>query len=283
MRTRKIPDKTRVEVRCMGDLCCGVLRLWGRRVFGMMVFLSAVFSPVKAALDPIPPRPEPPRLVNDFAGILGGSVQEMEYRLVRFSDSTGVQIAVVCISDLGGYDPQQFAYGIGERWGVGGKENDNGAVILVKPKDIRGPGRVSIATGYGLEGPLPDAVCKRIIDQVMIPRFREDDYAGGISAALEIMMGLVRGEAWDPEEDSGSLAAVIGVLFLSALFVIIVLWRIKRRNGSDSFGGGGTGPFILMGGFGGGNHGGSWGGFSGGGFGGFGGGSFGGGGASGSW
>ncbi len=258
-----------------------------RSGLGLLLLLPVFLRAEAAGEASFPPAPEPARLVNDFAGIIGEDARRIESRLVRFSDSTGVQITVVTLPSLGGYDAQEAAYRIGESWGVGGKKNDNGLVLLVKPKDGNGPGQVSIATGYGLEAVLPDAACKRIIDKILIPRFQAGDYAGGISSAVEVMMALAKGESWEMEESKEEWIGAGIAFFFFAFFLVLIVIAAKRRGNSDSFGGkggnsgSGLGPFVLMGPFGG-NHSGSWGGFSGG-FGGFGGGSFGGGGASGSW
>lgn len=256
---------------------------------------AAVFSCV-AATAAIPSRPSPQRLVNDFAGIFSaGEIRSLETMLTNFDDTTSNQIAVVTVSDLGGYDPAQYAAEIGIKWGVGSKDFNNGIVLLVKPKNSHGGGRVSIQVGYGLEGAIPDAYCKRIIDQIIIPQFRENNYFAGVEQACVKLMGLASGEISirrEFEEDGSGLARA---LFLFFILMIVVFAFSNRRNGG---GGGGRGDkmtvgpldsllttMILLGGSGGSSRGGTYGGFGGGGgsFGGFGGGSFGGGGASGSW
>jgi uncharacterized protein len=144
----------------------------------------------------VPGRPEPPRLVNDFAGILDASqVAILEDSLVQFARQTSNQIVVVTLSSLNGYDRAEMAYRIGESWGVGQKEKNNGIVVLVKPKSGTEKGQVYVSVGYGLEGAVPDAVANgKIIDNEMIPRFRENDYFGGIMNGVRIIMNLSRGE-----------------------------------------------------------------------------------------
>jgi len=266
---------------------------WSRYWFWVVLFVPLV------SLAQIPERPEPPRLVNDLAGILTAEqVQELESRLVQFDRETSTQITVVTVASFGGYDPAGFAYKIGESWGVGRKGKNNGVVVLVKPKSREESGQVYIAVGYGLEGVIPDAVANgKIIDQEMIPRFRENDYFGGITHGTQIIMDLARGEytADDYGGESGGTAGDGFLIFLIALILMILTMRGTRgktyNTGSRSL------PFwIWLGMLNSGKRGGSWsdfsggrggfgggGGFSGGGFGGFGGGSFGGGGAGGSW
>jgi uncharacterized protein len=246
-------------------------------------------------------RPEPPRLVNDFAGLLQPSdAQSLENKLVAFNDSTSNQIAVVIVNDLQGYDRSEFAYKIGKDWGVGQADFNNGLVLLVKTKTASSDGQVFIATGYGLEGAIPDLACADIIDREILPRFREDDYYGGINAGTDVLMALASGEYsyenYKRGSGKGSYGFIPGIIFLIIIIIVIAIAssgnsnnRHIKRSGTDGL------PFwLLMAMLGSGkSHGGSWGGFtgrgggfgggSGGGFGGFGGGGFGGGGAGGSW
>lgn len=258
----------------------------------MMVLLLAVtISALKAQT--LLPKPEPPRLVNDFANILTPEeLQALENKLVAFNDSTSNQIAVVIVNDLQGYDRSDFAYRVARDWGVGQGDFNNGLLVLVKAKTDASSGQVFIATGYGLEGAIPDIACADIIDNEIIPRFRENDYYGGIDAGTNVLMALASGEYkygnYGRKPASGAIPGFI--IFLVILFIIIAISagssnnRNIRRSGSSNI------PlWLLMSMMGGSrSHGGSWGGFSGGGgggggFGGFGGGGFGGGGAGGSW
>ena len=263
------------------------------------IFWLLFFTTVLTAQ--IPAKPVPPRLVNDFASIISASdAQRLEEALVAFSDSTSNQIVIVTVNSLEGMDKAQFAYKIGAEWKVGQNEFNNGVVILIKPRTGNERGEAFIATGYGLEGALPDAICKRILEQEMLPRFREEDYTGGIIAALNVIMPIAAGEiSSDQYASSGGEEGGIAVAILVIIFVIMVavISAASKRGGGGNYGGGGKkGPGLaellilgsLMsggrgrsGGFGGGF--GSGGGFGGGGFGGFGGGGFGGGGAGGSW
>lgn len=248
----------------------------------------------------IPPAPDPPRLVNDFAGLFSaGQQQELEARLVAFNDTTSNVVCVVCVPDLGGYSAQEFAYEIGDRWGVKDKKYNNGIVILVKPKNAS-DGEVAIQVGYDLEGAIPDACAKRIIENEMIPHFRENDYYGGVVAAVDVLCPLAAGEISEKElYGSGDAGGVIGfILIIAVLIFAITLVKMGNGKGGNSGGNGGKTDDAARAAFwaallssnadkqrhsgnGFGNFGG--GGF-GGGFGGFGGsGGFGGGGASGKW
>jgi uncharacterized protein len=254
------------------------------------VFISQGFS------QKIPDRPVPPRLVNDFVGLLNPEeVGMLERKLVQFSDSTSTQIAIVIVPSLGGYDVSDYAQRLAEKWGIGQKGLNNGILILVKPKTPDSDGKVKIAQGYGLEGAIPDITCAEIIDKEMIPSFRNDDYYGGISNATNILMSLARGEfSW---EDYGQKAkksskkdSPAGIIIFIVIIIIILFAGRSGGSNRKNISSGGLPLWLLLSmmNSGRGSHSGSWGGFSGGGgggggFGGFGGGSFGGGGASGSW
>ena len=262
-----------------------------------LLLLSFLFTLQTAAKndDVIPKRPTPPQLVNDFAGIIPDA-QAMEDSLERFARETSNQIVVVTVNDLGDYDKAEFAQQLGQKWGVGNKKYNNGIIVLVKPKNNTN-GEVFIATGYGMEGPLPDALCSRIARNEMVPFFKDNDYSGGIWAALHKLMPIAKGEIneetyMNEEDDEGAAAIIIFV----ALFLFVLLIGSINKDKNNRGGGGGrrrkngiddvieaaTWGAIL--GSGSRHHGGGFGsGGSFGGFGGFGGGSFGGGGGGASW
>ena len=231
----------------------------------------------------LPSPPNPPRLVNDYAGTLTASqIQTLERKLVAYNDSTSTQILVLLVDDLQGYSVEQYATEIGHSWGVGQKGKNNGVVILVKPKKGSEGGKVTISPGYGMEEYVTDATAKVIIEREMIPAFKENDYYTGIDNAVNTIMGLCSGKfTQDEYADGGSIPGWLTLLLIIAIIIIF----IKFSNGSgQNYSGGGTRTIWIPmggGGYSGGGFGG--GGFGGGSFGGFGGGGFGGGGASGSW
>lgn len=271
------------NIKTRWDKACLVL-------MGLLLFTNIGFA------QKIPARPNPPHLVNDFANILTDKQEHaLEQKLVAYNDSTSTQICVVTVKSLGGTDSNDFAYQIGEKWGVGTKEN-NGVVILVKPKTADEQGDVSIQVGYGMEPYVTDAINYEIRTKVMIPAFKENNYYKGIDGAVDAIIALASGAFKgfksygndDDEDDDGVGLIMIGVILL---FIYIIL----RALGGKGNNGGGKGGFwrgllwgILLsntrrgGGGSWGGGGGSWGGSSGG-FGGFGGGHFGGGGGSSKW
>ena len=239
----------------------------------------------------VPQRPNPPRLVNDFAGILG-DCQWLEDSLEKIAMETSNQICVVTMDDFGGYDKAMMAYSIGQEWGVGKKGNDNGVVILIKPKTAHSKGEAFIAPGYGLEGAITDATSTRIVNNEMIPYFKENDYLGGVWAGAKVVRDLATGEYneedYAQQDDDGALFALILFILIFAFFLYLA-HNSQGNNGNRNNRDTGTwgGPIIITGGSDWGRgSGGGWGGGSfggGGGWGGFGGGSFGGGGGGGSW
>ncbi|NSL90047.1 TPM domain-containing protein [Chitinophaga solisilvae] len=234
----------------------------------------------------IPPRPNPPTLVNDFAGILLKDEDDaLEHKLVAYYDSTSTQIAVVTLKSVGDYDISQVALKILRDWGIGTKGKNNGLLILVAVEDRK----IRIETGYGMEGAVPDAIANEIISRIIKPAFREGHYYQGLDGAVDAVKKAAAGEyRADPRQSKPGISP--GGIFLIILVIVILVSIIGRGGGG---GGGGTtynrrGGWLWpviggMSGFGGGGGGGWSGGGGGGGFGGFGGGSGGGGGASGSW
>jgi uncharacterized protein len=238
----------------------------------------------------IPAKPNPPRLVNDFANQLSADEKEsLERKLVAYNDSTSSQIVVVIVPTTGDYPIADYAFKIGREWGVGQKDKDNGIVLLWAPTDRK----VFISTGYGMEGAIPDAIAKRIISQVITPRFKQNQFYQGLDEGVDMIFKYATGEYKAEKQDSNGEGSGPPILVFVAIFMIIIFLIIRNRNNR---GGGGGGGFRGLGGpiffpytthSGGGSYSGNWGGggFGGGsgGFGGFGGGSFGGGGAGGDY
>ncbi len=243
----------------------------------------------------VPEKPTQKLLVWDYAGIMDpAQVQLLEDSLEYFSRTTSNQIVVMTVTNdiLDGLSLAEFGQEVGQKWGVGHKGSDNGVVVLIKPKtgdDAMGKGRAFISTGYGAEGPLPDLLCSKIVDNEMIPHFKDNDYAGGVWAALDILKPALQGD-FNTEEYVGDDAAD-AVLSIIVLIMIVCFVFVVMKSNNNGGNGNNTrtytgGPVIFPGSFGSGRSSSSWGGGGfggGGGWGGFGGGSFGGGGGGGSW
>jgi uncharacterized protein len=223
--------------------------------------------------------------VHDEAKVLSpATAQQLEGALKIFEDSTSNQIAILIVPSLEGEAVEDYTLRVAEAWKLGDKDRDNGVLLLISINDRK----VRIEVGYGLEGPLPDAMCSRIIRNEIAPGFRRGDYDAGVAAGVRGIMEAIKGEykgtdsPLRPKGKRGNSLITLLVIFI----VIAVISRIggKGNRGGGNNGGGwssGAGWFaagMLLGGGGGrGGSGGGFGGFSGGG------GGFGGGGSSGSW
>lgn len=235
---------------------------------------------------------QPSTLVNDYTGTLSPEqINHLEQKLVAFDDSTSIQVTVVLIKSLDGYEVNDYAYQLGRAWGVGGKEKNTGVVLLASLGDRK----ITIQTGYGMEGALPDAITKRIIENEIKPNFKQERYFEGLNAATNAIIAFTKGEYKNDKPIKGKGRGFPVGLVILIIIVIIIMGVSKGgggKGGRSVIGGRGAADLVwwsMLAGMGrGGNSGwggGSSGGFSGGGggFGGFGGGSFGGGGSSGSW
>jgi uncharacterized protein len=212
--------------------------------------------------------------VVDEAGILSDATKDkLTALLAEHERQTGNQVVVVTLKDLRGQTIEQYGYQLGRHWGIGPKNGNKGALLIVAPnsRDVR------IEVGYGLEGTLTDLQSKLIIENVILPDFRKGDYDAGVTDGTLTILKALGGnpsaavpQGWgdrSASNDSGSHIPII--------FIVIVLWIVFGRF---------FWPLFFLGGIFGGGRRGGWGGGSwgGGGFSG-GGGSFGGGGASGRW
>ncbi|MFD2967289.1 TPM domain-containing protein [Sphingobacterium bambusae] len=239
---------------------------------------------------------KPRQLVNDYTGTLrAADVEALERKLLAFEDTTSTQIAVVLMRSTGEFSIHDYGVRLAQKWGVGQGSNNNGILLLAALDDRE----VTIQTGYGVEGAVPDVIAHRIIQNEIAPAFRQEDYYGGLDKATDALISYTKGEyKADPrrerkERENGGVPVVVIIII-----VIVVISLISRNGGGGNRGGRvltGRGSSDLFwwtllnslgkggGGNGGGFGGGGFGGGSGGGFGGFGGGGFGGGGASGRW
>lgn len=236
----------------------------------------------------IPPRPNPPKLVNDFAGVLNrAEANDLERRLVAYSDSTSTQMAIVIENSLEGDDVFEYSFRLAEAWGIGTAGNDNGLLIYISIEDRK----LFIHVGPGLQGVITDAMTNSVIESVIKPNFRDQKYYNGLFRATNALQQMAVGEFKNTNPRGGKRSTGFPIeilLFLGAL--IFIVWVNQRGNNDDDDDGGGYyrggrydynrrnrrggGWIFFPGSFGGGGSGG---------FGGFGGGGFDGGGAGGSW
>ncbi|MEG0762022.1 TPM domain-containing protein [Chryseobacterium sp.] len=248
------------------------------------VFVSAQYS--------IPEKPKLLYPVYDEVNLLSKKeTDELNKKLIAFSDSTSTEIEVIIIPSTKGEDINFVATMIGEKWGIGQKGIDNGVVFLIATEDRK----LAIQQGRSVEQYLPASVSKQIIDYIVTPHFREGNWYEGINRGTAAIMEAVQGkfkpiEKKEKDVDFGKLILIAFIIIVILIIIFknrggggndddddVIITRRGRRNYP-----GGFFPFPFPGSFGGGGFGG--GSSGGGGFGGFGGGgSFGGGGASGGW
>ncbi len=258
---------------------------------------------------------KPQGFVNDFAKILPNeTVNSLNQNLTNFQKETTIEVAVVTVPTLDNESIEMYAVKLFEEWGIGDEEKDNGVLFLIAPNDRE----VRIEVGYGLEGVLTDAQSNGIIQKIVLPEFRNNNYESGIVEGTQAIIEVVKVEA-DYSQPETSEAGPLSFLWNYGFIFFVVLSSILGRSKSWWLGGvfgavagiviGIIYGFLFNGIFaiigltlfglfidyilskGGGGRGGPWiggiggggGGMGGGGFGGFSGGASGGGGASGRW
>jgi uncharacterized protein len=244
-----------------------------------LFFVSVTFAQIEKEL---PAKPVPQKLVVDYTNTLAPDQQAaLESKLITFDDSTSIQLSVVIVETTGDRDISDYAVALGRAWGIGNKEFNNGILLLVAKNDRK----IWIATGYGLEGALPDITTKSIIENEITPNFKGNDFYRGLDEGTNAIISATKGEYKASEnysdrkngngKGSGLLTIVFGI-------ILYVLFNNRRGGGGMYNRGGRSGlgtPFFFPTGGSGGSSGGS----SSSDFGGYGGGSFGGGGSGGSW
>jgi uncharacterized protein len=231
------------------------------------------------------------RVVDDANVIAPQARTSLEAKLKDLEDKSGIQLVVATVPSLDDQDVESYANGLFRAWKLGEKQKNNGVLLLVAPRERK----VRIEVGYGLEGTLTDAISKLIITNAVVPRFKANDYAGGIDRGVDDIIAVLTTDSADWQarphlrvDDQPSLVDAAGPLLVLIIFAILFLTMVHnaRNSGGRIVRRGGNTIFIPWAGpFGGGSFrgGSSWGGGdSGGGFSG-GGGSSGGGGASGGW
>lgn len=271
------------------------------RRFLFVLLLSVCGSQTGYAQFKIPEKPSKitdQTSVYDYYKLLSETEKnDLEQKLIKYSDTTSTQIVVAIISSTQGENINYLGAQWGEKWGIGQAKEDNGVLILLARDDRK----IAINTGEGVEHLLTDAMSKRIIEMDIIPYFKQDNYYGGLNrgadAIFEVMTGEYKGTRQSNNTSEGFPVGFIFLLIIVFIFIMISISKNRRGGGSggkNSGGGFSILDAIILSSLGRGGYGGSSGGFggsSGGGFGGggggfgggFGGGGFGGGGASGGW
>ncbi|MEI6712684.1 MAG: TPM domain-containing protein [Verrucomicrobiota bacterium] len=241
------------------------------RFFHLIAALCLILVGQLRADDSLPPAPK--RHFNDYAGVVPKHIATaLDQELVQFEAATSNQIVVAIFPKLpDGAALEDFTVRTFHSWKIGQKDKNNGAALFV----FRDNKKIYISTGYGLEGSLPDALCKRIIAEQIAPRFKQGDYIGGLTDGIHSIFAATKNEY----KGTGKIARKQkdeGLPVWAVIVILVVLFFVLKNKGAHSYGS--SGPTYWGGGGGGGSSGGGdSGGFSGGG------GDSGGGGAGGDW
>ena len=190
----------------------------------------AALPPAAQALQPVP---KLEARVTDLTGTLtAGEQAELEQKLRAFEARKGAQLAVLVVASTQPEEIEQYSIRVAEAWKLGRAKPDDGVLLLLAKDDHA----TRIEVGYGLEGALPDATANRIIDETMIPLFKQGQYAAGLSAGVEQIMRVVDGEALPPPDASWkgngrALWNALPALFIGLIFASSILRAVFGRVG----------------------------------------------------
>lgn len=198
--------------------------------------------------------------VNDTAGMLDPATREdLEKKLESLEEETGAQVVILTVESLDGEVLEDYAIKVASTWKLGQKGQDNGLLMLIAKQERR----IRIEVGYGLEGVIPDARAKQIIDGIMTPAFKKGDFDGGVTQAVGALAALIRGEAVEIPKGGASAGTPIFARLMTGLifFLVIGIFSVQAIFGKG--GGGwflyfflmpfyGTFPFVIFGPWGGG-------------------------------
>jgi uncharacterized protein len=214
----------------------------GRGVLGAIAAVVIAFFVCVAALAQVSVPKLSQRVTDLTATLSADQRQAVETRLAEFEQRKGSQIAVLIVPSTQPETVEQYARRVLDEWKLGRKGIDDGALLLIAMQDRK----LRIETQYGLEGPLPDATAKRIVDEVIVPRFKQKDFFGGISAGIERMIAVVDGEplpppkpkAPQPAAEGSNLEALLMVGFALVFVVGAILRSMFGRVGAAAITGG---------------------------------------------
>ena len=166
------------------------------------------------------------RYVSNPDGILSSrSVVAIDSLLFALEEKTGIQVLVAVVGNIEGGDCFDFAYRLGKDNGVGQKESDNGLVVLLSTSERC----VQFATGYGLEGVMPDAICKRIQQQYMVEHFANGDWDTGMLAGMSVVCAVLDGSMEPPADEDEMLSIIVSMVFF-LVFILLAMFTVWHYN-----------------------------------------------------
>ena len=179
-----------------------------------------VCAPALWAQDVQPVPPLSSHVIDTTATLSAEQQQTLDAKLTAFQGSSGAQVVVLVVPSTAPEDIASYANRVGNAWKIGRKEIGDGLILLVAKNDRK----LRIEVAKSLEGAIPDLMAKRVIDQAIAPRFKEGDFAGGIDAGLEQIMGLIRGEALPAPQAATNTAGRAGFQWMDlAVFLFIAV------------------------------------------------------------
>ena len=197
------------------------------RAILLALLLGWVFPGLAPALANVAVPPLVGRVVDQTGTLSASSAQELQQSIRAFEARKGSQIAVLIVPTTDGEAIEQFSLRVAEAWKIGRKRIDDGVLLVVAKNDRH----LRIEVGYGLEGALTDVTAKRIIDEIITPRFRNSDFTGGISAGVDRIMRIIEGEKLPapppPQRQTSNLLNHIDPIF--ALFVLFGFGALMRN------------------------------------------------------
>lgn len=207
----------------------GYMKTWWMLMAATIVAISAFVQPARAQ-DPIAVPALTGRVVDLTGTLSAGEQRDLSARLKAFEDKKGTQIAVLIVPSIGVEAIEEFGIRVAEKWKIGRKNVDDGAIIIIAKQERK----MRIEVGRGLEAALPDVTASRIIRDVMAPKFRQGDFYGGLTAASDTIMKVVDGEALPPPSPRSQAKASQSTGFdpsmlMFALFAIVIFGSMLKR------------------------------------------------------
>ncbi len=217
----------------------------GKRWARTLAALALLLAPLAAFAQTSEPLqfPELTGRVVDRAALLSEAQRaKLTGKLEELESKTTAQFVVVTLTSLSGRTIEEYGYQLGRHWGIGQKTTNNGVLLIVAPNERK----VRIEVGYGAEGIMPDAVSSLIIQRVIIPKFRANDYAGGIVAGADEIIKVLSGggEEWKRPQQQGQqipdwvitlliILFTFGPIFLAILITWLTVRSISRSVSND--------------------------------------------------
>jgi len=195
-------------------------RSWAKTLAFIALLFSAFLASADVSVPPLKSR------ITDLTGTLSANeAAQLEQKLAAFEVKKGSQIAVLIVPTTQPETIEQYSIRVADAWKLGRKGIDDGAVLLIAKQDRT----VRIEVGYGLEGVLPDAIAKRIIEETIVPKLRQGNFAGAIDAGIDKMIGVIQGEPLPPPPARrGSASSGAGGVLDNFFFIFIILIVVGR-------------------------------------------------------